>query len=161
MGLLTLPLLAQGAYLIGKQILASKPNINNYGLTNNYQRVLGDAREQALEDRAHTEMREDTAYQRAVADMKAAGLNPLALGGVNPAASSPSSANIDSFNAKLDMLGYVLNLRNVNMSNTQKANQMLGDLLKYQEENNSARRAEDWIADFFGGNSSIWSKSKK
>ena len=161
MGLLTLPLLAQGAYLIGKNLSSWKSNLTNHVISNDYQSILGDSRQQALEDRVHTEMREDTAYQRAVADMKAAGLNPLALGGVNPAASSPSTANMDSYQAKLDMLGYVLNLRNVNMSNTEKANRMLGDLLEYQDQNNSGRRLENWITDFFGGNSNIWSKAKK
>ena len=65
---------------------------------------MGSARKYALEDRAYTAMREDSAIQRRVKDIEAAGLNPyLAIqGGLGEAASSASTVGSET-NAAMQM----------------------------------------------------------
>lgn len=90
--------------------------------------ILNSSRQEFLEDRAHTEMREDTAYQRAVADMRSAGLNPYTIG-ASSAPSSSSSVGSDSVTTKLQTLGYILEMKNLSIKNRQVTNQMIGKLL--------------------------------
>lgn len=98
----------------------------------NSQEILGhvanDATSQYLDDRAHTEMREDTAYQRSVEDMRKAGLNPYTIG-ASPAASTPSQAGSLSIASKVQVLGYLLDLKNLDAKNRQITNNTLTSLL--------------------------------
>lgn len=91
--------------------------------------VSDNSRQQYLEDREHTEQREDTSYQRAVADMRKAGLNPYTVGS-SPASSSTSTVGENSIQTKLSMLGYILDLKNLDIKNRQVTNQAIGNLLK-------------------------------
>lgn len=93
----------------------------NKSLSDAANSVLGEARSEYLADREHTEMREDTAYQRAVADMRQAGLNPYTVGG-SPASSSASSVGSSVITNKLQVLGYLLDLKNLDAKNRQIAN---------------------------------------
>lgn len=91
--------------------------------------VQNQARQQYLEDRQHQEMREDTAYQRGVEDMRKAGLNPYTIG-ANPAPSSSSSVGENSIQSKLSVLGFILNLKNLDLKNRQVANQEINTILR-------------------------------
>lgn len=92
--------------------------------------TVNNARTEYLEDREHTEMREDTAYQRAVADMRAAGLNPYTIGST-PASSSASSVGENTLMTKLQAVGYVLDMKNIDINNKRLANGILGTILGY------------------------------
>jgi hypothetical protein len=92
--------------------------------------VMSDSRQEYLEDREHTEQREDTAYQRAVTDMRSAGLNPYTVGS-SPAPSSVSSVGEHSIMSKLQAVGYILDLQNLNIQNKKLANGVLGTILGY------------------------------
>lgn len=98
------------------------------------EKVLGQvaisSRDEYLQDREHTEMREDTAYQRAVNDMRSAGLNPYTVGS-SPAASSSSSVGENTIATQLQMLGYVLDLKNLDIKNKQLANTILSSILGF------------------------------
>lgn len=91
--------------------------------------VTNDSRQQFEDDRAHTEMREDTAYQRAVSDMRKAGLNPYTVG-ASPAAASASKVGENNIANKVQMLGYLLDLKNLDFKNKQLANSVIGNLIK-------------------------------
>lgn len=91
--------------------------------------VMNNSRAEYLEDRAHTEEREDSAYQRAVADMRKAGLNPYTVG-ANPAPSSASSVGENSIMTKLQVLGYILDLQNLDTKNRSVTNQLIGNVLR-------------------------------
>lgn len=97
-------------------------------LANQASQILGEARTQYEEDRAHTEMREDTAYQRAVADMRKAGLNPYTIG-ASPAASSASNVGADIITNKIQILGYLLDLKNLDAKNRKITNDAIGNVL--------------------------------
>lgn len=103
------------------------------GLNNNLaiqaQTLSESARDQFLADREHQEMREDTAYQRGVADMEKAGLNPYTIG-ANPAPSSASSVGGDTLTNKLQVLGFMLDLKNLDAKNRQITNNLITGLLK-------------------------------
>lgn len=90
--------------------------------------VINNSRQEYLEDRAHTEEREDTAYQRAVADMRKAGLNPYTIS-TSGAASSTSSVGENTITSKIQILGYLLSLRNLDLKNRQVANSEVNTLL--------------------------------
>lgn len=91
--------------------------------------VLGEARSEFLADREHTEAREDSAYQRAVEDMRKAGLNPYTIG-ASGAPSSASSVGSDMISSKLQVLGYILDLKNLDARNRQITNQAIGSVLR-------------------------------
>lgn len=105
----------------------------NNGLNNNLQiqaqNIAQSARDEYLADREHQEMREDTAYQRGVADMEKAGLNPYTIG-ANPAPSSASSVGADTLTNKLQVLGFILDLKNLDAKNRQITNNLITGLLK-------------------------------
>lgn len=64
------------------------------------------AAEEAQKDRNWQEYMSNTAYQRSVADMRAAGLNPiLAFGGMNNSASTPSGSTAHSSQAAYNVGG--------------------------------------------------------
>lgn len=88
------------------------------------------ANEAYLADREHTEMREDTVYQRGVEDMRKSGLNPYTIG-ANPSPSSSSSVGADTITNKLELLGYILNLDKLTDRNVQTANGILGNILGF------------------------------
>ena len=101
------------------------------GIANIFSPIFGGSNKSAyVEDREHTEMREDTAYQRAVADMRAAGLNPYTIG-AHPASSTPSTVNAQTLTNNLQMLGYILDLQNLSLKNKQTTNDMIGDILGF------------------------------
>lgn len=106
--------------------------INSYNSASNEEKILGEienqARQEYLDDRAHTEAREDSAYQRAVADMQKAGLNPFTVGS-NPASSSSSTVGEKSITNRLQILGYLLDLKNLDIKNKQVANQQINTVL--------------------------------
>lgn len=87
-------------------------------------------RKEFLEDREHTEMREDTAYQRGVEDMRKAGLNPYTIGS-NPAPSSVSTVGQNSVTNRLQMLGYILDMQNLSLKNKKLTNDLIGDVLGF------------------------------
>ncbi len=89
-----------------------------------------EANDAYLADREHTEAREDSAYQRAVADMRSAGLNPYTVGS-SPASSSVSNVGSQTISHKLDMLGYILDLKNLSNKNVNTANNILGNILGF------------------------------
>lgn len=91
--------------------------------------VSDNSRQQYLEDREHTEQREDSAYQRAVSDMRKAGLNPYTVGS-SPSPSSSSSVGEHTIQSKLSMLGYILDLKNLDIKNRQVTNQAIGNVIK-------------------------------
>lgn len=91
--------------------------------------VLSDSRKEYLEDRAHSEMREDTAYQRAVEDMRKAGLNPYTIGST-PANSSASQVGAQTIASKLQVLGYILDLKNLDLKNRKITNDTITSILK-------------------------------
>lgn len=79
---------------------------------------LTDAQKQQNE---WTASREDTAYQRATADMEAAGLNPALMYGSGNAAASSGSASADVGASLSDMLGSASTLAEIeNMKDTRK-----------------------------------------
>lgn len=92
------------------------------------QNVTG-TRQDLLEDRDHTEMREDTVYQRGVEDMRKAGLNPYTIG-ANPSPSSSSSVGENMINNRIQMLGYILDLKNLNARNREITNNAIANVLK-------------------------------
>ena len=92
------------------------------------QSILGEARNEYLADREHTEAREDSAYQRAVSDMRKAGLNPYTVGS-NPAPSSASSVGSNVISNKLQVLGYILDLKNLDAKNRKITNDTIGSIL--------------------------------
>jgi len=98
--------------------------------------VLSNSRSEYLEDRVHTEAREDTAYQRAVADMQAAGLNPYTIGST-PASSSSSSVGENTIMSKLQAVGYIMDLKNLDLKNKELANGVLGNILGFLAKKNS------------------------
>ena len=112
----------------GFWIQQEEPNIiEDYG-----QSILGyvsnNAREEFLEDRAHTEMREDTAYQRGVEDMRKAGLNPYTIG-ANPSPSSSSSVGENSIMTQLQIVGSLLDIQNLSVRNKSLINNIIGTAL--------------------------------
>lgn len=95
--------------------------------------LLGEAtssnnRQQYLEDRAHTEEREDSAYQRQVVDMRKAGLNPYTISS-SPVNSSPSAVGSSSVMSKLQMLGYMLDLKNLDIKNKGLINNIISGII--------------------------------
>jgi len=90
--------------------------------------VANDSQAQYLEDREHTEMREDTAYQRAVEDMRKAGLNPYTVG-ASPAASSSSKVGESNISNKIALLGYLLDLKNLDFQNKALVNKTITSLV--------------------------------
>lgn len=88
----------------------------------------GNSRNSYLADREHTEQREDTAYQRGVKDMQAAGLNPYTIG-ANPSPSSSSSVGAQSVAADLQTLGYILDMQNLSLKNKKITNDLITSVL--------------------------------
>lgn len=101
---------------------------NSYSLESESRDILNTARDELLADRDHTEMREDTAYQRAVKDMKEAGLNPYTIG-AQSAPSSASSVGSDMVSNKLQILGYILDLKNLDAKNRKITNDSITNVL--------------------------------
>lgn len=98
------------------------------------EQILGEAtssnnREEYLEDRAHTEEREDTAFQRQVQDMQKAGLSPYTIS-ASPVNSSASSVGSNSVMSKLQMLGYMLDLKNLDLKNKGIINNLIGGIIR-------------------------------
>lgn len=94
-----------------------------------FNQVNSQARDEFLADREHTEQREDTSYQRAVSDMRSAGLNPYTISAA-PVNSSASSVGENTIQSKLQMLGYVLDLSNLDAKNRSITNNLIGNILK-------------------------------
>jgi hypothetical protein len=113
----------------------SNPIVNDIDLSSagSFNELLGQvqdtSRQEYLEDREHTEQREDTAYQRSVEDMRQAGLNPYTIS-ASPANSSASSVGQNSIASKLQMMGYILDLKNLDIKNKALANGVLGNIIK-------------------------------
>lgn len=95
--------------------------------------ILGEAqansRQEFLEDREHTEGREDTTYQRSVEDMRKAGLNPYTIG-ANPAPASASTVGENSIMTSLQVVGSILDIQNLSVKNKGLINNIIGNILK-------------------------------
>ena len=100
------------------------------GIMNIFHPVTANAQSTYLSDREHNEEREDTAYQRGVADMRAAGLNPYTIG-ANPAPSSSSNANAGALGYQLQVLGSMLDIANLSIKNRKVTNDLIGDILGF------------------------------
>lgn len=87
-------------------------------------------RNEYLADREHTEMREDTSYQRAVKDMQAAGLNPYTIG-ASPANSSSSNVGELTASYRLQMLGNLLDVANLSLKNKKITNDSITSILGF------------------------------
>lgn len=83
------PLISAGASLLGS-IYSSSTSASNT------QAQIQASEQQQATQNAFQERMSDTAYQRASADMKSAGLNPMMMFGSGGAASSPSGSSIQS-----------------------------------------------------------------
>lgn len=83
-----------------------------------------------LEDRAWTAQREDTAVQRRVEDMRKAGINPYTIG-ASSAGSTASTANSDSVQNRLQLLGSILDIGNLSLKNKKLANDKLSTFLNF------------------------------
>lgn len=108
---------------------SQEPDVVDQTIETTMDQIQNTSREEYIKDRDHTEEREDTAYQRATKDMLAAGLNPYTIG-ASPASSSASNVGENTIASKLQLLGYVLDLKNLSLKNRQVTNQSIGNLIK-------------------------------
>jgi len=90
----------------------------------------GNLSEMFEKDKAETYAREDSVYQRGVEDMRKAGLNPYTIG-ASPSPSSASSVGANNIQTTMSMVGYIMDLKNIDAKNKATANSLLGNILSF------------------------------